>query len=272
MTDRISIEFINAFALDPVEFVKLAAGLGVGNIGMAASPITDNPHSFAPWDLRSDAALLRATKAALADHGVRVQVGEGFLILPGMDIRASQPTLDVLAELGSPRANVITMEQDRARARDELATLAAMAGERGMAMTVEFMPLMWPQTLAETAALVAETGAANASVLVDAMHFFRSGAQVADIAAVDPAAIGYIQVCDVPMPPKTDDYGEEARHERMCPGDGDLPLADFLRALPRDRIVGIEVPQISLARAGVSPVDAIRPVVDATRRLLAEVG
>lgn len=269
--DRLSLEFINAFGMDPVAFVALAAQLGVPNIGMAAKAITDNPHGFAPWDLRGDPALVRATKAALAEHGVKVQVGEGFLVMAGMDIADAQPTLDVLAEIGAPRANVITMEQDRARACDQLATLAGMAAQRGMAMTVEFMPLMWPQTLAETAALVAETGAANASVMVDAMHFFRGGGQVADIAAIDPALIGYVQLCDVPMPARTENYGEEARHERMCPGDGDLPLLDFLRALPQDRIVGLEVPLMSKASAGVAPIDAIRPCVAAARALLAQV-
>ena len=98
--DRLSIEFINAFGMDPVGFVALAAQLGVANIGMAASPITDNPHGFAPWDLRGDPALVRATRAALAEHGVKVQVGEGFLVMPGVEIADSQATLDVLAELG----------------------------------------------------------------------------------------------------------------------------------------------------------------------------
>lgn len=268
--DRLSIEFINAFGMNPLQFVGMAAALGVGNIGMAASPITDNPHGFAPWDLRTDPALVRDLKTALADHGVKIQVGEGFLVMPGSDIRDSQATLDVLAEIGAPIANVITMEQDRARSRDQLATLAQMADQRGMRMTVEFMPLMWPANLADTVALVKETGAANASVMVDAMHFFRGGGTVADIAAVPASAIGYIQVCDVPMPARTDNYGEEARHERMCPGDGDLPLLDFLRALPRDLVVGLEVPLISKAKAGIAPIDAIRPCVEATRELLTQ--
>jgi sugar phosphate isomerase/epimerase len=78
-------------------------------------------------------------------------------------------------------------------------------------------------------------------LLLDAMHVYRSGATTADVAALDPAMVAYVQLCDVPMPPQTADYGEEARHERRCPGEGDLPLAEFLGALPPEVTIGLEV-------------------------------
>ena len=64
-------------------------------------------------------------------------------------------------------------------------------------------------------------------------------------------------------------YGEEARYERRAPGDGDLPLADLLRAVPGDLVVGLEVPQRALALAGIGPEERLRPVVERTRHLLA---
>lgn len=267
--DRLAIEFICAMGLPPDRFVHMAADLGVTRIGIAPGPITDDPHGYGQWDLRTDPALRRATKAALADRGVLVAQGEGFLILPGADIGEMEPTLDIMAELGAPAVNSVIVEQDRARAIDQFAKLAAMAQDRGQFAMIEFMPMMKPGNLADTLAMIGDAGAANGKVMLDAMHFYRSGSQTAELAAVDPALIGHIQLCDVPMPARSDDYGEEARHERMCPGDGDLPLSAFLAALPRDVTVGLEIPMISKARAGIDPVEAIRPCVAAARELLA---
>jgi sugar phosphate isomerase/epimerase len=266
--DRLAIEFICAFAMPPADFVRMTASLGVSRIGLAPSPITDNPHGYEPWDLRGNPALLKETKAALRDEGVQLSQGEGFLIMPGMEIADSKPTLDVMAELGAPIVNCVVVEQDRARAIDQFARLSAMAGERGLGATLEFMPMFWPSSLNEALAFITDSGAGNARLMIDAMHLYRSGGSAKDIAAIGPEPIGYVQLCDVPMPPQTEDYGEEARHERRCPGDGDLPLGEFLQALPRDVTVGLEVPMISKAKSGIAPAEALKPCVEAARKLL----
>ena len=128
--------------------------------------------------------------------------------------------------------------------------------------------MMAPGNLAEALAFISDTGAANAKLMIDAMHLYRSCGTTEDLAGIDATHVGYAQLCDVPMPAQDADYGEEARHERRCPGDGDLPLGDFLRALPRDITVGLEVPMISKARAGIAPTEAMKPCVEAARKLL----
>jgi sugar phosphate isomerase/epimerase len=63
---------------------------------------------------------------------------------------------------------------------------------------------------------------------------------------------------------------EEAMYERLAPGEGELPLRDIIRALPDGLVIELEVPQRSLALAGVSPIDRLRPCVAAARRILAD--
>lgn len=266
--DRLGIEFISTLGMNPVDAVRLVAELGVRRMGIAPSPITANPHGFAPWDLRQDPALVRDLKAAAREHDVRIALGEGFLVMPGLEIADAAGTLDIMADLGAPMVNAVVIEQDRARAADQFGLFARLAADRALDATLEFMPLMWPAMIAEALALLAEVGAANGKLLLDAMHVYRSGATAAEVAALDPAMIGYVQLCDVPMPARTADYGEEARHDRLCPGEGDLPLAEFLRALPAGLTVGLEVPMVSKAKAGVSLRDALAPCIAATRRLL----
>jgi sugar phosphate isomerase/epimerase len=266
--DRLGMEFISTLGMNPVEAVQLVAELGLRRIGMAPSPITDDPHGFAPWDLRSDPALVRATKAAAREHGVEIALGEGFLIMPGLEMADFEPAIDIMAELGAPVLNGVCIEQDRARAIDQFALFAELTATRGLVASLEFMPLIWPMTLAEALDFVKATGAANARLLLDAMHVYRSGATTGEVAALDPAMIAYVQLCDVPMPAASDDYGEEARHSRLCPGEGDLPLAEFIAALPAEVTIGLEVPMLAKAEAGVSLHDALAPCMEAARRLL----
>lgn len=268
---KLAIEFISALAMPPARFVGQARALGIDLISMGLTPVTDNPYGFEPWDLSRDPSAVKATKRALNEHGVQISMVEGFVILPGLEIAASQSGLDIATELEAPCVNCLVFEQDRSRARDQFAELAALAADRGLGLTLEFMPLMWPMTLDETATLVTASGAANAKLMIDAMHFFRSGASVADLGRIDAAQIGYIQICDVPMPAKHFDYAEEARNNRLCPGEGDLPLADFLAALPRDLVVGLEVPLLTKAQAGESIESLLGPCIDAARSLLANV-
>ena len=103
------------------------------------------------------------------------------------------------------------------------------------------------------------------------MHVFRTGSSVRDLGAVDPALIGYIQLCDVPLVPQIADYAYESVHERLPPGTGDLPLRDALGVLPRDVTVGIEIPQLSLAEAGIAPREQLVGILAVTRSLLGHI-
>jgi sugar phosphate isomerase/epimerase len=82
--------------------------------------------------------------------------------------------------------------------------------------------------------------------------------------------IGYAQLCDCPRTRTDMSYADEAKYERMVPGEGELPLADYLRALPPGVVIGLEVPQRSLAEAGVGPHERLGRCVAAARALLAQ--
>jgi sugar phosphate isomerase/epimerase len=108
-------------------------------------------------------------------------------------------------------------------------------------------------------------------LLIDTMHLVRSGSGAAELAAVDPEHIGYAQLCDTTLKRRADNYLEEAMYDRMVPGEGELPLNGILAALPPDIVIELEIPQRSLALTGVSPIDRLRPCVEAAHRLLSEV-
>jgi len=99
----------------------------------------------------------------------------------------------------------------------------------------------------------------------------RAGGAVADIAAIEPELIRYVQLCDGPLPQPVAIAETEAVCERLYPGDGDFPLFDFLRAAPRDQTLGIECPSLRRARSGVSAADQAKEAMAKLRRTMAEV-
>jgi sugar phosphate isomerase/epimerase len=267
--NALSIDFISVFGLPPVQFIALAAELGCRHISVALTPMPANPHRYPVWSLRDDSRLRADTVLALRECGVTISLGEGFLVRPNTEVRDAAADLDHMRELGVSTVNILTLEPDRSRGMDQLAVFADMAAARGMQVTLEFLPGLPIGELSSAVAVVRDLGKPNFRILLDAMHVFRSGAQVADIAALDPAMIGYAQLCDVPRVSQSANYADEARYERLPPGEGELPLREFIRALPRDVIVGLEIPMLARAEQGIGPFERLKGCVRRARDLLA---
>jgi sugar phosphate isomerase/epimerase len=269
-SNPLSIDFISVFGLPPVQYIGLAAELECPHVSIALTPMPANPHRYPAWSLRDDRRLRRDTVQALQERGVTISLGEGFLVRPNTEVRDAAADLDHMRELGVSTVNILSLEADRSRGIAQLAAFGDMALARGMQTTLEFLPGLPIGDLTSAAAAVREIGKPNFRLLLDAMHVFRSGAQAADIAALDPAMIGYAQLCDVPKVSKSASYADEARYERLPPGEGELPLREFIRALPPDIIVGLEIPMLARAEQGIGPFDRLIGCVRRARDLLAK--
>jgi len=270
--DKLGIEFISVFGMPPVEYIELSASLGCRNVGLAPAPIVTLDGLYPEWTMRGNPALVRDVRQALKDNGVTVSVGEGFVIMPGIDLDAYQADFDLLAELGAQVTNACCVEADFAANVDGFGRLAEMAARRNLPITVEYLPGMVVGTLETACELIEQVGRPNAGLLIDSMHLFRSGASAADVAALPQGLVLYAQLCDVPVVSRFDDYSVEARFERLAPGDGELPLLDFVKALPGDLVIGLEVPMRCLSEQGVSAADRLTPALAKARALFEAAG
>jgi sugar phosphate isomerase/epimerase len=268
--DQLGIGFLSVFALPPVEFVNLAADLGCRYISAIVQGAPLLPLGYSAFSLKDDAALRKELRAAMNNRGVTISLGDGFLVLPGADMRSFATDLDVLAELGVPWINAVSLDPDLSQTFDQFAALTEVAAQRGIRTAVEPVPGLTVGDLPTAVAALEHVGRPDFRLLIDTMHLVRSGSGAADLAALDPDHIGYAQLCDTTLQPRVDNYMEEAMYERMVPGEGELPLRDILAALPAGIVIELEIPRRSLALAGVSPIDRLRPCVDAARRLLSE--
>jgi sugar phosphate isomerase/epimerase len=269
--DQLGIGFLSVFALPPAELVDLAADLGCHYISTVVQGQPLVPLGFRSYSLRDDAALRKDLLAAMKHRGVTISLGDGFLVLPGAEMRSFATDLDVLAELGVPWINAVSLDPDLSRTFDQFAALTELAAQRNIRTAVEPVPGLTVGDLATALAAVDHVGRSDFRLLIDTMHLVRSGSGAASLAAIDPDYIGYAQLNDTTLEPRVDNYMEEAMFERMIPGEGELPLRDILSAFPPGIVIELEVPQRSLALAGVSPIDRLRPCVEAARRLLSEI-
>ncbi len=268
--DQLGIGMLSAFGLPPVEFVDLAADLGCHYISTALQGMPLVPLGYPPFSLKDDAALRKDLLAAMSNRGVTISLGDGFLVLPGADVRAFSADLDVLAELGVPRINVVSLDPDLSRTFDQFSALTELAAQRCIQTVVEPVPSLTVGDLPTALAAMEHVGRPDFQLLIDTMHLVRSGSSVADLAAIDSEHIGYAQLNDTTLQPRMDNYMEDAMFERMVPGEGELPLHDILSVLPPDIVIELEVPKRSLALAGIGPIERLRPCVEAARRLLAQ--
>ena len=141
----------------------------------------------------------------------------------------------------------------------------------GVVVVLEFLPIFTIGTLDEAVAVVTEVGQPNGAVLVDTLHLARSGGSPDDLRGVPARLLPYLQVADAPAePPATDRDAlrDEALHGRMLPGEGALPLAAALAAVP-DVPLSIELRSSALMTRYPDPTDRARAVRAACEPLLA---
>jgi len=268
MTRNLGIDSQTLFGMPPVEHVVLAADLECTHVSFGFHALPWKLDGFPAWSLRENPALRRELRAAMSDRGVSIALAEGFIVRPGSEIRDRTGDMDLFAELGAANASTVSMDPDYPRALDQLAALAEMAAERGMGVVLEFAPPHPINSLAGALRAIEQIAMPNAGVVIDAMHFFRSGGTVDDLAAVDPALLRYAQLCDAPLNVSNDDYLNEACFNRMSPGTGDLPLRSLIDALPDNIPFGLEAPMLAAVKDSPGVRQVVEELVRRSRALL----
>ena len=244
MPRQLSLAHLTVLDTTPPELVTVAATAGFRSIGirLTATPSVGIP----PYDILNDGPLLRETLSRLTDTGVSVLDTEFLRFEPERPIGIPEGFLEVSARLGARNVLVMSAEPEEARTIERFCELCDRAAPYGLHVGLEFAIYTGVRTLAQAADVVARSKRLNASVIVDALHFSRSGGLPAHIAQVDPSLFRYAQICDagpeMPGPSDAPALIREARTGRLLPGEGVLPLAALIAALPATVPLAIEAP------------------------------
>ncbi|MGI4952762.1 MAG: sugar phosphate isomerase/epimerase family protein [Janthinobacterium lividum] len=266
MSHRIALAQLTAIELPPPAFLRVAAENGCASAGLRLIPVLPGG---AAYPLMDDPALLRETLRVMADTGIRVGDVEIVMLRPDTDLATFQPFLEAAGRLGARHVLVAGYDPDEARMIDRYAAFCDLAAPFGLTADLEFMPWSNVPDMVTARRIALAAGRPNAGVLLDTLHFDRSGGAIADIAATPPGLLHYWQVCDGPAerPDTIEGLLYTARSERMFPGEGGIDLLPIARAMPPGLTVSMEIPTVELART-VPATERVRRAVAATRALL----
>jgi len=104
--------------------------------------------------------------------------------------------------------------------------LAVQAAEHGTRVALEFMPFANISTLECAVQVATQAGHPAGGLLIDLWHVQRSGATMADVAAVPIDLILAIELDDGTAEPVGDPYDDTCLR-RLLPGEGEFPVAEF---------------------------------------------
>ena len=240
--------------LSPPELVHVAANTGYDAVGFR---VVGLDAKTAEASIFKDEALLRATAAALESSGVSVLDVEVIAI--GPDTRAAdfRPLFEAGSRLGARYVVAVSMDSDEARVIQRYGELCTLAQTYGLGIAFEFMMRGGIRTLDAAHRVVTGAGCSNGGVLVDALHFYRAGTTVADLAGLDPGLFPYMQINDVQDLEAARSASPSASVRKVLPGTGDLRLSELLQPLPNG--IPIAVVKVDYDSVGVdAPADLKR--------------
>ncbi len=262
----LGVAHLNALELPPEALIPAVARAGFRATGLRIHPVSEGGVCY---KLPPGSDALRRVRALLRDEGVRVNEVEFIQITPDINVSTFTHMLETGAELGATCLTVAGEDPDLTRMTANFAALCDLAAPFGIRVDIEFMVWRAIATIQQATKLVIDAGRPNGGVLMDSLHLARSGGVPADIRMTPPALVRAAQICDGPVtsPPNRDAIIAEARENRLPPGEGGLPLVDFLRALPPGTAISAEVPI-----PGLDAATRLRRAYDATMRVLGESG
>lgn len=278
-TSELAVDHLTMLDVPPPDMVEFAGESGFDSVGLRVSAATAEEE---PWPMTVGSPMLDETLRRMDDTGVRVLDVEVVRLRPDTKRGDYEETLEVGARLGARYITVNGDDPDIERASDTFAALTEDAKPYGLRPLIEAIPYTKVSNLDEAVYIAERSG--GGGILLDALHFRRFGGDIERLRSLEPALLGYVQLCDGPLTPpsglprprslprgqSTDgtDLQLESRAMRLLPGDGELPLAEFMDALPPDIPVSVEAPVLSL-RDELSPVEFLRLARRAVEETLA---
>lgn len=225
-----------------VTLIEAAAAAGFSSVGLRIEPRRKG--EAYPFQVVGNESVIRSIRSALANTGTQLSNVCGMYLEPHTTTDDINGLVDTAHALGARSILANAVDDDEERTVGLLAQMANLAELAGIRIAVEFTPYHTISSIQSAARIVERVDRQNVGLLPDALHLFRSGGSASDLASQPRERIFYAQICDAsPVVPRSiEGRIAEARGGRLYPGEGGLPLVDFVSALPPECEIEIEVP------------------------------
>ncbi len=244
----------------PAQLIECAAAGGFDFGGMWAERETWTP------------ATTRAIRQQARDAGVELLDLEVAWIMPGAPDPWLTELVAIAAELGARNLLCVSSDPDMAATTAKFQAMVDAAKGTGVRVNLEFGIFTEVKTLAMARAVLEQVEGEAKALLVDTLHWSRSGGTAADLASIPREWLSYCQPCDAPAEPPDlasfDAIIDDAINRRMPLGQGGLPLAAMIEALPADLPLAIEERSAALRDAFPDLTQRAREVARTSRAWL----
>ncbi|WP_086618885.1 sugar phosphate isomerase/epimerase family protein [Erythrobacter tepidarius] len=244
----------------PAQLIECAAASDFDFGGMWAERDTWTP------------ATTRAIRALARDAGVELLDLEVAWIMPGPADPWLTELVDIAAELGARNLLCVSSDPDMPATTAKFQALVERAKGTGVRVNLEFGLFTEVKTIHMARAILEAIEGEAKALLVDTLHWARSGGTLEDLAAIPREWLSYCQPCDAPAagpdPASFDAIIDDAINRRMPLGQGGLPLAAMVDALPAHLPMAIEERSADLREAFPDLVERARQVARTSRAWL----
>ncbi|MCH8466634.1 MAG: TIM barrel protein [Roseinatronobacter sp.] len=229
-------------------------------------------------DLIASDMTPRAIGQMVRDHGLEITLFQPFRDFEGLPepLRArafarAQHKFDLMCELGCDLMLICSSVHTQARggidrAAEDLRALGEMAGQQGL--RVGYEALAWGRYVndhRDAWEIVRRADHPRIGLILDSFHTLARGIDVNTICAIPGDRIFYVHLADAPRLGVMD-YLYWSRHFRCMPGEGDLDVTGFTRAVLStgyDHVLSPEIfnDQFRGGKAGMVAQDGYRSVI-----------
>jgi sugar phosphate isomerase/epimerase len=225
------------------------------------------------YALADNPEMLRATRRALADTGMKVHDIELARVYDDMHPSKYLPAMEVAAELGA-RAVLSSVWTDRREyATEKFGQICDLARQFGMTVDLEYVPIAGVNTLAGAVDMLRAANRPNAGLMIDVHHFHRALDKPEDLDGLPKEWFHFAHLCDArgEIPSDRAEMTRILREERLYVGEGGVPVADILNRLPK-MVYSIELPHLARAKEFGYTEHAFRCLESAKKYMAAKSG
>ena len=231
--------------------------------------------SVTMWSWKALEIGLTTTRKILDDAGVDVRLAEvrtRWAEGPGPAVEGIDAHLDLVAALGAEVVLAVSQytAMDVSLGAEGFAALCERAADRGLRVTIEFIPCRALCDLATAWQIVGRSGASNGGIDIDLMHWQHQpgGPDLDLLRTIPPRHLHYVQVCDADrLAPDREEYIATAIRARPLPGDGVVDIGAVISTLDSigaDPFFAMEVFNTGLVAKGPEAMARrLRQVADA---------
>lgn len=214
----------------------------------------------------------RAIRAQARDAGVQLLDCEVAWIMPGAPDPWLTELVHIAAEIGARNLLCVSSDPDLAATTAKFQMLVDAAKGTGVRVNLEFGIFTEVKTIHMARAVLESVEGKAKALLVDTLHWARSGGTAEHLAAIPLEWLSYCQPCDAPAqgPDVTsfDAIIDDAINRRMALGQGGLPLGAMVDALPAHLPMAIEERSATLRDTFPDLIDRARECARTSRAWL----